>query len=88
MKLKEFVETLSQFPDDIDLDDIDVFVNVDKMIDRNRIISVYVANHRIVGQEPIMSTITMKRITRLSNIASSLVTGLRLRKFNSLTRNR
>lgn len=88
MKLKELTEILAQFPDDIDLDDIDVFVNVDKMIDRNRIICVYVANHRIVGQEPIMSTITMKRITRLSEVAASLVTGLRLKKFNSLTRNR
>lgn len=86
MKLKELTEILAQFPEDIDLYDIDVFVNVDKMLDRNRIISVYIANHRIVGSKPIMSTITMKRITRLSEIAASLVTGLRLRKFNSLKR--
>ncbi len=86
MKLKELIEILSQFPEDIALDDIDVFVNIDKMIDRNRIISVYIADHRVVGQKQFVPTITMKRITRLSEIAASLVTGLRLRKFNSLKR--
>lgn len=78
MKLNELITELSQYPANAALEDIRVTLKIEKELGRNSIRSAYLADHRITGMKPICGSIHMERMTNLKEVASSLLTGLKL----------
>lgn len=81
MTIEELINSLSEYPHDLELSEIKAPLVIYRRLDINRINSAYVADLRIAGSEPWGCLQRMERQTNLAAIAKSMLHGL---KFNIL----
>lgn len=79
MTVKELIEGLSLYPEDMELKDIKTSLVVEKDPTMNRIHCAYLANHRIVGNHPWGKLYHLERQTNLNEVAKALLTGLKIK---------
>lgn len=78
MTIEELINTLSQYPQDLDLTEIKVSLGIEIASNKNYIQSAYMADHRIVGGHPWGRLWHLERQTNLKEVATSLLHGLKI----------
>ncbi|MDE5885982.1 MAG: hypothetical protein K2H46_00155 [Muribaculaceae bacterium] len=79
MTIQEYINELSKYPDNLELEDIKTSLVVEKDLGMNRIHSAYLANHRFVGNHPWGKLHHLERQTDLNEVAKAMLNGLKLR---------
>ena len=78
MTIEDLLNALSEYPKDLDLKQVKVYLSINKVPNVNRIQSAYIAGYRIAGSKPLGYLHHMERETDLRAIAISLLHGLKM----------